>query len=84
MQFQDRHLKAGFTGGQSAARALLSAVSLLAPLAEASTPTSSTSEVVIDINSQEEPKSARDLGSVVVQVFVNKSGLGSALVKVCS
>lgn len=73
----------GFQGGQAAGQTLLSALPKFAVLAETSpSDASRNQDVVIDVNGQEEPKLMRELGSVIVQVFVNKSGLGSTLVKV--
>ena len=60
----------------------LSALPKFAVLADAS-PTGATTngDAVVDVNGQEF-KSPRDLGNVIVQVFVNKSGLGQTLVTV--
>ena len=82
---EDHHLQNGFAGGQAAARALLSALPKFSVLADAS-PTSATTngDVVVDVNAQDDAVSPRDLGSVTVQVFVNKTGLGSTLVKMGS
>jgi len=36
----------------------------------------------VNINPDEVTKPVRELGTVIVQVFLNKAGLGAALVKV--
>jgi hypothetical protein len=89
-QFQDHLLQQGFQGGQLAARTLLSSLPSLASHAEIS-PTSAThgGEIIVDTTGAVISDGAmrfegeiRELGSVVVMVFLNKSGLGSTLVKV--
>lgn len=72
-QFQDEHLSKGYTGGQAAARALMAALPGLAGRV------SRDADVMPIENTDTKP---RDLGQVVVQVFLNKGGLGHALVKV--
>lgn len=89
-QFQDHLLQQGYQGGQLAARTLLSSLPSLASHAEIS-PTSAThsGEIVVDatgavisVGTIRVEGEMRELGSVVVMVFLNKSGLGSTLVKV--
>ena len=89
-QFTDDLLRAGFSGGQRAAKSLLS--SLPAMLNHASiSRTSSTfgTDLVLPANepvavpaSPDGHKREMGAGGAVVTVFFNKSGLGSALVKV--
>ena len=93
VQFEDQYLKQGFQGGQRAAQTLLSALPKL--LAHATPPPTATREVaeitldaeglVVPAEGQEVSDAnpeVKELGSVVVQLFVNKSGLGSTLIKV--
>lgn len=63
----------GYSGGQAAARALVAALPGLAGRVSRDT------NVMPIENTDTKP---RDLGKVVVQVFLNKGGLGHALVKV--
>ncbi|BEI86100.1 hypothetical protein CcaverHIS002_0603870 [Cutaneotrichosporon cavernicola] len=70
--FQDEHLGKGYTGGQAAARALIGALPGLTGRV------SRDADIMPIENTDTKP---RDLGQVVVQVFLNKGGLGHALVK---
>ncbi|GMK59906.1 hypothetical protein CspeluHIS016_0901230 [Cutaneotrichosporon spelunceum] len=70
--FQDEHLSKGYTGGQAAARSLMNALPGLAGRV------SRDADIMPVDNMDTKP---RDLGQVVVQVFLNKGGLGHALVK---
>ncbi|CAK9785539.1 hypothetical protein CC85DRAFT_284497 [Cutaneotrichosporon oleaginosum] len=70
--FQDEHLSKGYAGGQAAARALVAALPSLA---------GRVSRDVSIMPSEKKDAKPRDLGQVVVQVFLNKAGLGHALVK---
>ncbi|KAK8845589.1 hypothetical protein IAR55_006305 [Kwoniella newhampshirensis] len=87
--FQESLIQAGYTGGQRAAQTLLSALPNLAAsssinsndtgreiIVEAVGSILSSSQVNLDGKIDGQPK---DIGSVIVQVFLNKSGLGSAL-----
>ncbi|WOO76924.1 uncharacterized protein LOC62_01G000537 [Vanrija pseudolonga] len=74
--FQDEHLRKGFAGGQQAARALVASLPKLA------------GGVFVSTSSAPSPRSdstdeapTHELGAVVVNVFVNKSGLGHALLR---
>ncbi|KAL1413237.1 hypothetical protein Q8F55_000990 [Vanrija albida] len=71
--FQDEHLRKGFAGGQQAARALVASLPKLAGGVFVTAP-SPRSDSTDDAPTHE-------LGSVVVNVFVNKSGLGHTLLR---
>ena len=82
-QFQDQHLQSGLTGGQAAAHSLLAAISDCTPRAnDAPATTTNHNQLDVSIDGDKEPKLAEDLGSIIVQVFLNKAGLGAALIKV--
>ncbi|WVQ76165.1 hypothetical protein IAR50_005820 [Cryptococcus sp. DSM 104548] len=89
--FQDSYLQAGFPGGQLAARHLLTSLPNLSP-----SPPDSGEEITLDINglriNDDDEKAgggngvvddtgAKEVKSVIVQVFLNKAGLGGALLK---
>ncbi|ORY25091.1 hypothetical protein BCR39DRAFT_545280 [Naematelia encephala] len=86
--FQDEFLQAGFAGGQRAAQALLSALPSIGDHIDPSmSPVSA--ELVLDTNGtvlsgspHRLPPAPRALGSTVVQIFLNKSGLGTTLTKI--
>ena len=99
-QFTDELLRAGFKGGQRAARCLLSSLppmlnhaeitsngGSLAPDLTEPTIASVTDAAQIAIGDDEKKRTvaAEDFmfGTAIVSVFLNKSGLGSTLVKVC-
>ncbi|OCF40727.1 hypothetical protein I317_05422 [Kwoniella heveanensis CBS 569] len=82
--FQDSLISQGFLGGQKAAHSLLTALPTLA----ASSASSPLLEVKVEasgaVSSNGETISnneGKELGSVVVQIFLNKAGLGTALTK---
>lgn len=85
IQFRDEYLKQGHQGGQLAAQTLLSALPRLIAEAEAS-PKLKGAEVTVKANVNDSADQAdivqKELGSVVVHVFLNKSGLGTVLTKV--
>lgn len=80
-------MQAGFQGGQLAAQTLLSAIPNLSAQAEMS-PVAAHAEVKLKADGTAVgsavavERDVKEVGSVVVQVFINKSGLGTALVKV--
>ncbi|WVF65947.1 hypothetical protein IAT40_000685 [Kwoniella sp. CBS 6097] len=82
--FQDSLISQGFSGGQKAAHALLTALPTLAassassPLLEVKVESSGAVSTNGETISNSE---AKELGSVVVQIFLNKAGLGAALTK---
>lgn len=98
-QFTDELLRAGFKGGQRAARCLLSSLppmlhhakttsngGSLAPDQTEPTIASVTDAARIAIGDDEKRTVAAEdfmFGTAIVSVFLNKSGLGSTLVKVC-
>ena len=77
-QFKETFIDEGFEGGQAAARILLPSINKL--LAQADT-AQAGSDIVLDTAAIRSGARA-ELSRVVVHVFVNKQGLGSALVKV--
>ena len=85
-QFQDHFLKQGHQGGQLAAQTLLSALPRLVSEAQAS-PKLKNAEVTLSIDQQQVADKVevaeKELGQVVVHLFLNKAGLGSVLTKVC-
>jgi len=87
-QFHDKLLQTGYQGGQIAARTLLSALPGISAHTELS-PSLGKGELVVTPNgitlpSGEQVTTEKEVGQVVVQIFLNKSGLGSTLVKVSS
>ncbi|WVQ93578.1 hypothetical protein IAU59_000653 [Kwoniella sp. CBS 9459] len=82
--FQESLISQGFSGGQKAAHALLTALPTLAassassPLLEVKVESSGAVSTNGETSGTAETK---ELGSVVVQVFLNKAGLGAALTK---
>ena len=83
-KFQDQLIQDGFAGGQAAARRLLSALEKFALSTKTTAINSPVGDEdrVPDVKRNDETAASRELGSVIVQVFVNKSGLGTALVRV--
>lgn len=91
-QFQEALIQSGYAGGQRAAQTLLSALPNLAA-SSSFNDDSNGIEVTVDANGSVTSSSptdgerntaaqAKELGSVIVQVFLNKSGLGTALKQV--
>ncbi|WWD22538.1 hypothetical protein CI109_107031 [Kwoniella shandongensis] len=87
--FQESLIQSGYAGGQRAAQTLLSALPNLAASSSISD-NSNGLEVTVEADgtvtshspTDSEGKSSaqsKELGSVIVQVFLNKSGLGTAL-----
>ncbi|TYJ51489.1 hypothetical protein B9479_007936 [Cryptococcus floricola] len=90
--FRDSYLQSGFAGGQLAARHLLTSI----PSLSSPTSSDPAEEVTLDINGLrigdsdtkaggqdgvEDDTGVKELKSIVVQVFLNKAGLGGALLK---
>ncbi|TXT16059.1 hypothetical protein VHUM_00562 [Vanrija humicola] len=74
--FLDEHLRKGFAGGQQAARALVASLPKLAGGVFAL-----TSSAPSPRTDSTDDAPTHELGAVVVNVFVNKSGLGHALLR---
>lgn len=80
LQFQDNHLRAGYKGGLGAAQRLLSSLSpMLAHACISPTSQQFGSEVTLDAS---DPKPEREVGTALINIFLNKAGLGQTLLNV--
>ena len=87
IQFQEQFLQAGFQGGELAARTLLSSLPSLATISKHGfTDQAVEAESRIETDGVEDHNGEigiqTEMGIVIVQVFLHKSGLGSALTRV--